>query len=47
VLAVSVTITGRYISSINSYCDNNGGYICGINRYYDKNDKNGEVYMQC
>jgi len=22
-------------------------YICSVNRYYDKNDKNGEVYMQC
>jgi hypothetical protein len=33
VLAFTVTITGKY--------------ICSVNRYYDKNDQNGEVYMQC
>jgi hypothetical protein len=32
VLIVIVTITGRSICSVNSYCD--------------KNDNNGEVYMQ-
>jgi len=24
-----------------------GRYICSVIKYRDKNDKNGEVYMQC
>jgi hypothetical protein len=47
VLTVIVTITGRSICSVNSYCDNNDNtvsYICSANNYCDNN---GEVYVQC
>jgi hypothetical protein len=47
VLPFIVTITGIYICSVNSYCDNNDYYgrsMCSANRYCDNN---GEVYMQC
>ena len=49
-LSVILTITGRFICSANSYCDNNennggggGGYICNANSYCGNK---GEVYMQ-
>jgi hypothetical protein len=47
VLTVILRIAGRYICSVNSYCDHNGERsICSINSYCDNNDNNGEVYMQ-
>jgi len=33
---------GRYICSINNYCDNNGE--CSVNSYWDNNVK---VHLQC
>ena len=42
-----VTITGWYICSVISYCDNTDiavSYICSSNSYCDNN---GEVYIQC
>ena len=47
---ISVTITGRFICCVNSYCDNNdnnGRSICSVYSYFDNNDNNGEVYVQC
>jgi hypothetical protein len=41
VLTVIMTITGRFICSANSYCDNN---ICSVSSYCDINV---EIYMQC
>jgi hypothetical protein len=43
VLTVSVTITGRYICNVNSFCDNKGRNIGSANSYCDNN---GEIYMQ-
>jgi hypothetical protein len=38
VLTVFVTITGRSICSVNSYCENNGNiYICSASSYCDNN----------
>jgi hypothetical protein len=47
VIVTIMTITGRYICSANSYCDNNdnnGEVLCDANSYCDNN---GEVYMHC
>ena len=41
-LIVNVTIMGRCVCSVNSYCENNGRCICSVNIYCDNN---GEVYM--
>jgi hypothetical protein len=58
VIVTKMTITGRSISSVNSYCDNNGGGICAVltvnvtltgRSLCSVNsyfDINGEVYMQ-
>ena len=44
-LSISVTITGSYICSVSSYCDNNVRSMCSASSYCDNNDNNGEVYM--
>ena len=42
-LTVIVTITGRSICSVNSYCDNKGRFTCSVNRYCDNNE---DVFIQ-
>jgi hypothetical protein len=42
---IIMTITGRFVCSVNSYCDKNRRSICGVNSYCDNNDNNGELYM--
>jgi heme O synthase-like polyprenyltransferase len=57
-LTVIVTITGRYICSANSYCDNNGVlYVVltvirtltgmSICSFNSYCENNGDVYMEC
>jgi hypothetical protein len=45
VIVTIMTIAGRCICSVNSYCDNSGGSICSVNSFCYNNDNNGEVYM--
>ena len=42
-----MTKTGRFICSVNIYCDNNRGYICSVSSDGDNNDNNVELYRQC
>jgi hypothetical protein len=45
VLAVILTITGRYICSTNSDVTITGRFICSVSSYCDNNDNNGVLYM--
>ena len=42
-LTVNVTITGRSMCSVNSYCDNKGKFTCSFNSYCDNS---GDVFIQ-
>ena len=42
-LTVIVTISGRSIGSVNSYCDNHGRAISSPNSYCENN---GEIYVK-
>ena len=59
VIVTIMTMTGRYICSVNSYCDNNGRSIHALFTFTVTTtgrsicsansycEHNGEVYMQC
>ena len=44
VIVIIMTITGRSMCSVNSYCDNNGSYICSTSKLLHLNEINTRSY---